>query len=186
MGFNLTKKKKISILKRTSMSTCELSIEVFHRNSLKRGSRFVGRQHDEWLLNLLTDDQETVEAAPRETWKSWDLHLVARNVSFVETSATFNVIVLSLCYKKRSPFNTWDLSGLIRGASICWCSNLGLNRRCSLTAVSNESLGGGMRELHPVHIMCLMVVLAAYVRFLIHLTWPETLSAAEAQSLGEK
>lgn len=43
-----------------------------------------------------------------------------------------------------------------------------------------------MRELHPVHIMCLMVVLAAYVRFLIHLTWPETLSAAEAQSLGEK
>lgn len=67
MGFNLTKTKKISILKRTSMSTCELSIEVFHRNSLKRGSRFVGRQHDEWLLNLLTDDQETVEAAPRET-----------------------------------------------------------------------------------------------------------------------
>lgn len=164
---------------------------AFHRdiwpNFLKRGSRFVGRQHDEWLLNLLTDDQETVEAAPRETWKSWDPHLVARNVSFVETSATFNVIVLSLCYKNavlltREIF----LSGLIRGASIFWCSNLGLNRRCSLTAVSNESLGGGMRELHPVHIMCLMVVLADYVRFLIHLTWPETLSAAEAQSLGEK
>lgn len=49
------------------MSTCELSIQVSDRNALKRGSRFVGRQHDEWLLNLLTDDQETVEAAPRET-----------------------------------------------------------------------------------------------------------------------
>lgn len=87
----------LGVLQRIFMGTRVHYIQVSAWNALKGGHHFVSCQLDEWLLNLLINDQETVETVAHAAFKSWNPHLTP-GCQFMETSATFIVIILSLCY----------------------------------------------------------------------------------------
>lgn len=127
------------------------------------------------MMNLLTDAQETVEVVPHATRKPWNP---------VETSATFTIIALQFV-----SFYTPYCSGLIHGALIRWFKQPRSEPQMFPAAVSNES-PVRLRELHPTPTTSSVAVPAAHVReqvqFLIHLTWPETLSAARLGVHGRK
>lgn len=53
-------------------------------------SHFVSCRHDEWLLNLVIDDQENLEIVAHATLKNPGQDVIP------ETSATFHAIILSL------------------------------------------------------------------------------------------